>query len=63
MSVDAALIKAGARVKTRDGREGTVKGSYMSSEGIVLTVQCGGNPIVCDNVPFGDVVAVVSDKS
>lgn len=49
------LIKCGSKVKAKDGEQGTVKGCFMSEEGIVLTVQTAPDRAACRNVPLKDV--------
>lgn len=52
---DAEKVKPGKKVKTRDGREGYVKGAYLSSEGIVLMVKDHPERVSASNVPLSQV--------
>ena len=56
--VDLSVVKLGTKIKLLDGTVLTVRGSYMSSDGIVLTAREGTGGIVDRNVPIGDVVEV-----
>jgi hypothetical protein len=56
--IDVAKIKAGVKVKLNDGTDGVVKGSYLSSEGIVLMVNKTGG-VVAQNVPLKNVTEIL----
>lgn len=57
--VDVTTLKAGVKVKLTDGTVGTVRGSYMSTEGIVLRVRCSPESACDRNVPLADVAEVI----
>jgi len=61
MKVDVLRLKAGARVKMKDGEVGKVRGSYMSTTGIILTVQTNPSSCVDRNVPLEDIEEVIQD--
>ena len=50
MSVDASKLKKGVKIKA-GGRTLEVRGSYMSSTGLVITAKEGGM-LVDQNIPF-----------
>lgn len=57
--VDVTKVKAGAKVKLADGSFGTVRGSYMSAEGIVLRLKMSPDSNCDRNVPLADVLEVL----
>lgn len=59
MPVDPTKLRYGVRVVLRDGSEGKVTGSYLSIEGLVLSVNVGGG-IVDRNVRLEDVEAILA---
>lgn len=57
--VDVTKLKSGAKLKLSDGSVGTVRGSYMSTEGLVLRVKMSPDSVCDRNVPLADVTEVV----
>lgn len=60
--IDISKLKAGAVVKLADGAVGEVRGSYLSTDGLVLRVNTGGG-IVDRNVPLDQVMEVADAVS
>lgn len=56
--IDLSEIKAGTKVRLSDGAVGSVVGSYLSTEGLVLLVKVGDG-IVSRNVPVVNVLEIV----
>lgn len=52
--IDIAKIKKGTSIRLKDGRVLIVRGSYMSTGGIIVTANEGGG-IVDQNVPVSDI--------
>ena len=61
--VNLSKLKPGVKIKLLDGTVTTVRGSYMSGTGLVLTAREGTGGIVDRNVPIEDVVEVVDALS
>ena len=57
MSVDATEIKKGVKIKVK-GKTFTVKGSFMSTDGIVVTAKEGSN-LFDHSIPLKDIEEVV----
>ena len=58
MSVDLMTIKPGMKISTKDGATLIVRGSYMSSDGLVFTARKDERSKVERNVLASDIVAV-----
>lgn len=56
--IDIEKLKPGAKIRTKDGSTLTVRGSYMATDGLILTANDGGG-IVDRNVPLRDIVEVL----
>jgi hypothetical protein len=60
--IDVSLIRPGVLVKLADGTEGEVKGSFLSTTGLVLRISTGAGMIVDRNVPVTQILDVVEKK-
>lgn len=60
--IDLTKIVPGSVIRIKDGKQGVVRGSYMSTVGLVFTVKSNDKGIVQWNVPAGDIVGV-TEKS
>lgn len=56
--IDLTKLKKGALIRTKDGAKLTVRGSYMSTDGVIITANDGGG-IVDRNVPIGDILEFI----
>lgn len=59
MSVDISKLKTGVKIKMIDGEIGTIRGSYMSTDGIILTVKTNPNSIADRNVPLDKIAEIL----
>lgn len=59
MSLDLTKLKPGVLVRLADNSVCKVRGSYMSPEGLALTVKMDAGSICDRNVPLKDVVEIV----
>lgn len=57
---DITQIKKGVKIKVKDGRILTVRGCYLSTDGVVVTAK-DGEMLVDQNIPFKDVLEVVTE--
>lgn len=49
-------LKAGKRLKLKDGETGPIRGAYMSTDGLILTVQTHPDrPLIARNVPLAQI--------
>lgn len=60
MSVDVTEIQRGKRIRVKDGRVLTVRGCFLSADGIVVTAKDGAQ-IVDQNIPLRDVQEVIAE--
>ena len=58
MSVDLMTIKPGMTISVKDGSRLVVRGSFMSSDGLMFTARKDESSKVDRNVPASDIVAV-----
>lgn len=59
--IDVSQVKADVKVRLPDGSVGEVKGSYLSTEGLVLRVQMSAGAIVTRNVPIERILEIVTE--
>lgn len=59
MPIDPTMIRHGAKVVLKDGAEGKITGSYVSTDGLVLNVKVG-DTLVDRNVRLEDVEAILA---
>lgn len=57
--IDLAKLKTGTTVKMKDGETGTIRGSYMSTDGIVFTVKTSLSSICDRNVPLDQIAEII----
>lgn len=57
--IDVSKLKSGVKVLIADGEVGVVRGSYMSTGGIVITVKTNPSSIVDRNVPLEDIKEII----
>lgn len=60
MSLDVNDIRKGAKIRVKDGRVLTVRGSFLSTSGLVITAK-DGNQAIDQNVPLQDIEEVVKE--
>jgi hypothetical protein len=60
--IDVSLIRPGVLVKLADGTEGEVKGSFLSTDGLVLRISTGTGQIVDRNVPIERIIEVTQKQ-
>lgn len=56
--IDITKLKKGAKIRIKDGAVLMVRGSYMSTQGLIITANEGGGGIVDRNVPVADILEV-----
>ena len=59
MSIDISTIKPGVKIRTSDGKLLTVRGSYMSSDGLLFTAKSDGKHITDRNIKASEVIEVI----
>ena len=59
MSVDAAKLKKGDRIRLKDATVLTVSGAYMSTDGLIITAKPSDQGIYARNCKPEDIVEVV----
>ena len=60
MSVNVDEVLKGKKIRVKDGRVLTVRGCYLSTTGLVITAK-DGNMVVDQNIPFKDVLEIVTE--
>lgn len=62
--VDKDLMKArkGGKIKLKDGREGTIRGMYLSATGPAFMVHTRAGQITSDNVSAEDIEGVIVEE-
>ena len=59
MSVEVLKLRPGVKIRTKDGADLYVHGSYMSETGLVITAKADRSGIVERNVPFDQISEIV----
>lgn len=59
---DLNKVRKGAKVKMKDGREGTVRGMYLSATGPAFMIHTRAGQITADNVSAEDVEGVIVEE-
>lgn len=57
--IDVSKLKTGVLVEMKDGERGVIRGSYMSVDGIILTVKTNPSSACDRNVPLDQIEKVI----